>query len=57
MKDNSLEIKRIKQNLSGIRDIEIRKKAGLMLAILSVKNIRLGCMACVPKLSMIGAKD
>ena len=43
MKDNSLEIKKIKQNLSGIRDIEIRKKAGLMLAILSAKNIRLGC--------------
>ena len=31
MKNNSLEIKKIKQNLSGIRDIEIRKKAGLML--------------------------
>ena len=51
MRDNSLEIKKIKQNLSGIRG------ADLMLAIMSAKNIRLGCMAYASKLSMIGVKD
>ena len=43
MKDYSSEIEKIKQNLSGTRDIEIRRKAGLLLGVMSAKNIRLGC--------------
>ena len=43
MKDYSLEIEKIKQNLSRVRDIEIRRKASLLLGIMSAKNIRLGC--------------
>ena len=43
MKDYSHDIKIIKENLSRIRDIEIRRKTGLMLKIMTSKNIRFGC--------------
>lgn len=43
MKDYSSETEKIKQNLSHVRDIEIRRKASLMLGIMSARSIRLGC--------------
>ena len=43
MKDYSLETEKIKQNLSRVRDIEIRRKASLLLGIMSARSIRLGC--------------
>ena len=59
MKDYSLETEKIKQNLSRVRDIEIRRKASLLLGIMSARSIRLDAVytVCVLRLSMIGVKN
>ncbi len=43
MQDYSTEIQIITRNLSRVRNTEIRRKAGLMLGIMTAKNIRYGC--------------
>ena len=43
MKDYSSIRKKIKEKLSQVRDQQIRKKAGLLIAVLAAKNIRYGC--------------
>ncbi len=42
MQDYSTEIQIITRNLSRVRNTEIRRKAGLMLEIMTGKNIRFG---------------
>ena len=44
MTDYSLTILKVKKNLSRIREQEIRKKAGLLLAVMQARSISQGCI-------------
>ncbi len=43
MQDYSAKIQIIPINLSRVRNTEIRREAGLMLEMMTAKNIRFGC--------------
>ncbi len=44
MQDYSTEIQMITRNLSRVKNTEIYRKAGLMLEIMTAKNIRFTCL-------------